>query len=114
MFKNTHIKKFTAGLLLIIFSFSITPRIFLHNWLANHKDAVVNTTGKVQHINAPVFNCQCDDNVAESPFIYQDNVFKVTRFQPISIRQKTKPVTTKWQAFSMVDFDTKSWYSVTL
>ena len=75
MQKNTYIKSLSAGLMLIIFSFSITPRIFFHNWLASHKDARSNLPAADQHQVGHVFyNCNCDNIVAESPFTQQDDL----------------------------------------
>jgi hypothetical protein len=60
--------------MLVLFAFSITPKKWLHDWVANHKD----TAGKffVHHSNTQVgkagYNCHADDLVVESPFIETD------------------------------------------
>jgi hypothetical protein len=55
--------------MLIIFAFSVTPTILLHNWTANHTDSVkkITDTGQ-QQLSKKLFNCHCDNIVAESPF----------------------------------------------
>lgn len=55
--------------MLIVFAFSITPTIVLHNWLADHSDTVKKITDtKGEQIGKKTFNCHCDNIVAESPF----------------------------------------------
>lgn len=56
--------------MLIVFAFSITPTIVLHNWLANHTDTVKKTdcNNGEQQLGKITFNCHCDHIVAESPF----------------------------------------------
>lgn len=57
-----------AGILLTVFSFGITPRMLLHNWLAAHADFICKAEGSTKHIHNPEFSCHCDNMVAESPF----------------------------------------------
>ena len=55
--------------MLIVFTFSITPTIVLHNWLANHTDTCKKSAdNKTPQIHNKTFNCHCDNIVAESPF----------------------------------------------
>ena len=67
--QKTTIQQLLAAALLLIFSFSITPRKFLHDALANHKDKTVmpsaDGTAQFSHTG---FVCKCDNQVAESPF----------------------------------------------
>jgi hypothetical protein len=82
-----------AGLMLVIFAFSITPTIILHNWLANHKDSVRKLPAKNQQLVGKVlFNCNCDNIVAESPFTEPENSFQLPQVQPFSIQQETNLV----------------------
>ena len=53
----------------MIFAISITPRIFFHNWFANHTDSVKQTPADAQkRVGKLLLNCNCDNIVAESPF----------------------------------------------
>ncbi len=62
--------------MLIVFAFSITPTIVLHNWLANHTDTCKKAADpKTQQLGKKTFNCHCDNIVAESPFT-QPETFK--------------------------------------
>jgi hypothetical protein len=55
--------------MLIVFAFSITPTIVLHNWVANHTDTYKKSADtKSPQIGNKTFNCHCDNIVAESPF----------------------------------------------
>jgi hypothetical protein len=64
------IRKFLAGFLLLVFAFGITPKRTLHNLIATHKDAQA-----IKHdhpgtcVSKAVFNCQCENLVAESFFV---------------------------------------------
>jgi hypothetical protein len=69
LIKSLARKKIVAAFMLIVFAFSITPTIVLHNWLANHTDTYKKTTDtKAQQLGKQTFNCHCDNIVAESPF----------------------------------------------
>lgn len=67
--KQLLIKKIAAAFMLITLAFSITPTILLHNWVANHIDSAKKTpaTNDTQ-VSKQLFNCHCDDLVAESAF----------------------------------------------
>jgi hypothetical protein len=83
LIKNLIIKKIIAAAMLIVFAFSITPTIFFHNWLANHTDSVnKNSQSNKDQVGKKLFNCHCDNIVAESPFTDSD-YFKVLPAQPI-------------------------------
>lgn len=72
------IRQLLAGLLLILFAFSITPRQALHDWLADHEDSGHPhcSYGDITHFGAYGFHCNCDNLVAESPFTSQADVFE--------------------------------------
>jgi hypothetical protein len=60
-----------------LFAFGITPKITLHNLVANHKDGRIKSSsladpGSTQLAKAS-FNCQCDNLVSESPFVVKTN-----------------------------------------
>jgi len=53
----------------VLFAFSVTPKKFLHDWVAKHKD----TPGKFSHdpqarLQKATYNCHTEDQVVESPF----------------------------------------------
>lgn len=70
--KNLTIQKLLAGICFLLFAFAITPKITLHNLVANHKDGRTKATlpdaGSTQ-LSKASFNCQCDNLISESPFI---------------------------------------------
>ncbi len=93
MIKTLFIKKIVAAAMLIVFAFSITPTIFLHNKFANHTDSVKKKSHSNQdQVGKKLFNCHCDNIVAVSPFTDTDH-FKVLPVQQIFSNIKAdKPV----------------------
>jgi hypothetical protein len=72
--------------MLIVFAFSITPTIVLHNWLANHTDTYKKSTGsKEQQVGKETFNCHCDNLVAESPFAEPEKLKNLSPLQVFTI-----------------------------
>jgi len=68
--KNQVIRSFFAGVLLIIFTFSITPKNILHHIIASHQDDICLVTNHdTTNIHKAGFHCRCENLVAESPFI---------------------------------------------
>jgi hypothetical protein len=68
--KNQSIKKILAALMLVLFAFSVTPKLLLHNLVANHKDTPLKcSTDNHSQFNVAGFNCGCDNLVVESPFV---------------------------------------------
>lgn len=65
--------------MLLIFTFSITPKRYLHDLFAGHKDTVskVADDGKV-YVSQSGFNCDCNTLVATSPFTEHADVIEVT------------------------------------
>jgi hypothetical protein len=61
------LKTSLAAFLLVLFTFSITPRKILHDALARHADSS-NSNFKTPHVTTNGFNCNCNSLVAESPF----------------------------------------------
>ncbi len=80
MYKFPVIRSIVAGLMLIVFTFSITPRNILHSWLATHSEIAKKSTCPQQHqVATQIFSCHCNSVVAESPF-------KATEiFSPLSL-----------------------------
>ena len=67
---NSFIRKFLAGFILLVFAFSITPKILLHNVIANHTDTPFSSnTEKHAQLHKAGFNCTIDNLVVESSFI---------------------------------------------
>ena len=68
---NRHIvlRQLSAGLMLVLFAFCITPKKTLHDLIANHKDSPYALGGTTQQIENAGFRCNCDNLVVESPFV---------------------------------------------
>jgi hypothetical protein len=86
------IKQILAAGLLLVFSFSITPKKFLHDAIANHKDkaAVLSATGTPQFSHSG-FVCKCDNQVAESPFTDVTTCFDFVTIRLFSEYRHTQP-----------------------
>lgn len=56
--------------MMIVFAISITPSIVFHDLFAGHTDTIrkSSTEHKGVQISKKLFNCHCDNIVAESPF----------------------------------------------
>jgi hypothetical protein len=64
--------------MLAVFAFSITPKIILHNVVANHKDTPLSSgSEKNAQVNKAGFNCNCDNLVVESPFTEELEPFQI-------------------------------------
>jgi hypothetical protein len=63
------IRRFSAAIFLLLFSFCVTPKRFLHDLLANHKDTERTTNAPLQQIFAAGFHCHCDELVVMAPFL---------------------------------------------
>ncbi|HMU09227.1 MAG TPA: hypothetical protein PKC54_04430 [Ferruginibacter sp.] len=75
MYKQLIIRKIFAAVLLLVFSFSITPTIILHNWIADHTDAAKKTGNcDKEQLSTEKRYCHCDNIVAESPFTETDDL----------------------------------------
>ena len=71
------LRKLLGAFLLLIFAFSITPRILLHNLVADHKDTPWQTNDSNHNqITKTGFNCNCENLVVESPFTSQAQFLK--------------------------------------
>lgn len=67
--------------MLFLFVLSITPRLYLHDWLADHTDTSYNKTeaGKA-HVGKAGFSCDVNSWVATSPFIEQEVMSEILLF----------------------------------
>jgi hypothetical protein len=67
--KHPVIRALLSGFFLILFAFSATPKLFLHGFLANHRDAPLQKTQSGRPlVGTAGFHCDCDNLVVESPF----------------------------------------------
>jgi hypothetical protein len=62
------IRAFLAGVMLVMFCFSITPKFLLHRLLANHKDSPISNSTKAQ-LTSSGFHCDIENLVVEAPFL---------------------------------------------
>lgn len=63
------IQKIIAVWLLALFTFSVTPKRFLHDAIADHKDAWPVALKGYDAVQKSEPHCYCDSLVAESPFV---------------------------------------------
>lgn len=78
---HVFIKRFIALFLLGVFTLAITPKKTLHGLLANHTDcATKSINGKEQQLSKSGFNCKCDNFVAESTFVCDQQLFSFPIF----------------------------------
>lgn len=69
-YKSNRLRVFSSALLLFVFIIGIVPKKILHDYFANHKDIIAKiSVAKTQQFTKAGFNCNCDNLVAESPFI---------------------------------------------
>ena len=70
MHQSKFIRTVLAVLMLMVFAFSVTPKILLHNLVANHKDSEIKSNfSNEEQFSKSGFNCNCDNLVVESPFV---------------------------------------------
>jgi hypothetical protein len=82
------IRQLLAGVLLLVFTFSMAPKKFLHDAIANHRDkTTVLTPGTAQQLSHTGFICKCDNLVAESPFTDETPYFDFAAIRPFSAWQ---------------------------
>jgi hypothetical protein len=76
--KNQTIKKILAVIMLALFGFSVTPKLILHNLVANHKDTPLKpNSANTEQLSKSGFNCDCDNLVVESPFVDDHSVTEI-------------------------------------
>ena len=78
--ETSTIRSLITGFLLLVFALGITPKLTLHNLFASHKDGstFVKKTGQTA-ISKYAFNCQCENQVIESPFTVVDDCFVLSK-----------------------------------
>ncbi|HVY73381.1 MAG TPA: hypothetical protein VG890_01045 [Puia sp.] len=77
--RNT-IRKISAFSLLLLFSFSVTPKLLLHQLIANHRDTAYSVSkDQKATVDKAGFNCHAEDLVVNIPFIPgAETVYPVT------------------------------------
>lgn len=63
------IRRILAGLLLLLFVFSITPKKYWHDLVANHTDYYGFYQGSELAVQKAGINCGCEDLVVTTPFL---------------------------------------------
>ena len=63
------IQRLAAVFLLLLFSFCVTPKRFLHDILANHRDSQMANNLPIEQISSSGFHCHIDDLVVVAPFL---------------------------------------------
>ena len=70
------IQKICSFFLLVVFAFSITPKIYFHDVIANHKDAAP-SCDHPQKVKACLhqtgYNCHVDELVVRTPYLILEN-----------------------------------------
>jgi hypothetical protein len=58
--------------MLVLFGFSVTPKLLLHTLFANHKDATASRpiSDNIE-LSTSGFHCDVDNLVVESPFLFE-------------------------------------------
>ncbi|MBX3255294.1 MAG: hypothetical protein KF862_14230 [Chitinophagaceae bacterium] len=78
MIRRQTIRSFYAWILALVLVFSITPKKFLHDLVADHKDDITTVAANdgQDHIDHHGFNCNCDNLVATSPFTENNDIIQ--------------------------------------
>jgi hypothetical protein len=90
---NRLIRRVLAAFMLAVFAFSITPKIILHHFVANHEDTPYTSNfEKTAQIHKAGFNCSCENQVVESPFTddFGPNQICVRTFFPFRLIRDTE------------------------
>lgn len=56
-------------MVLMLFVFSITPKKYLHDLVANHTDFYSTYAGSETAVHKAGINCDCEDLVVSTPFV---------------------------------------------
>ena len=87
MLRKPIIRTLGSILVLLTFTFSITPKILLHSLVAHHKDIHSNIGGKTDHLTTAGYHCDSESQVVVLPYLDlpaycpQDFVFYFPPFQ---------------------------------
>lgn len=70
MSKHPVIKSLLTSFLLVLFALSVTPKRFVHDVVAKHKDVAGRFANETHtHVQKAFYSCHVDDLVVESPFL---------------------------------------------
>jgi hypothetical protein len=86
---SSTIRRFFAAIFLLLFSFCVTPKRFLHDLLANHKDAQTSASLPYEQVAASGFHCHIEDLVVVAPFLpgFQTSIPPVLTSSPLSFSE---------------------------
>lgn len=77
--------------MLLLFSFSMTPKRWLHDLFAKHADTYGQVSANGQDaVSAEHFNCHCDNIVVDTPFTFSEH-FTAT-LQPLTCPEFSSPL----------------------
>lgn len=80
------IRTVLSGMMLLIFAFSITPKVVLHNLVVHHKDSPI-SSGKYAQVSKTGFHCDCESQVVVLPYLNQISCFQLNVSQSFQIYQ---------------------------
>jgi hypothetical protein len=69
MLRKPTIRALGSIVLLLTFTFSITPKILLHTLVAHHKDIHFNIGGKTDQLIKAGYQCDCESQVVVLPYL---------------------------------------------
>jgi hypothetical protein len=71
LYKLPTIKRILAVVMLLLFTLSITPKVFIHALVAHHQDAHLSIDRDgVDQLNKAGFHCNIEHSVVELPCLY--------------------------------------------
>jgi hypothetical protein len=76
---NRYIKPLLACIVFFVFAIAITPKKILHDIFAKHEDTRSKASDHgTTSISTSGYNCNCDDQVAESSFLHSFPFLEIT------------------------------------
>jgi hypothetical protein len=95
--QHSILRRSLAGILLMLFAFSIMPKKILHDWIVSHTDGVSATAkSEVAQVGKAGFNCNCQNLVAESPFTADNQCIDFA----LHLSHATRPGTSPSQVYT--------------
>jgi hypothetical protein len=73
----------------MIFALGITPKIYLHQLFAVHRDIAHASPGSADQIDKAGYRCSCDNQVVELPYLTGLPVIELTPPQFFRVRLST-------------------------